>query len=176
MHWVDIVVIAIVALMGIRGLVQGFTKGVMGTAALFGGLIAALLLLRPVSEILEPHLGTAFYVPIIAFLIVFIVVYIVFKVLESLFTKMVEASSLDRLDKAMGLFFGVVQGAVLVLLIFFVLSIQPLFDADFLFTDSVSGGFALQLMPFAEDLLNPLFDEIQGSVETSALIGDSVFV
>ncbi len=139
---IDYVFFGIILVAAIRCAVRGFVSEVLSMAALILGVAAAILFSSSLSVVVEGWIGETAWSQVIAFLAIFIVVYLVVKLLEGLLKKLLDKIRLDKLDHSLGLILGLVEGTILIVLIVFVLQIQPFFDT----TKILSGGFLADLI------------------------------
>jgi len=141
---IDIVFIVLILIFAIRCSLRGFVGELMSMASVVLGLLAAVLFHSNggdfVRERFMPEAGV--FPEIIAFAAIFLAVFLAIKFLELLLKDIIERIRLGGADRFLGLFFGIAQGIVVVGGILFVLSIQPLFDAQGL----LSGSFFAQLI------------------------------
>jgi membrane protein required for colicin V production len=82
---------------------------------------------------------------VLAFIALFLIVFILIKILESMLKEIIEGVQLGEVDRFLGILFGFVEGVIVICLILFVLTIQPLFDPAALLNKSM---FADILLPF----------------------------
>ena len=68
------------------------------------------------------------------------VVFLIIKLAQMIVSKIFEWSILKSLDRTLGFIFGIVEGAAVVCLIIFLLSVQPFFDVTNLFDGSFFYG------------------------------------
>lgn len=116
MTWVDAVLLAVVALSAIIAFFRGLVREVLSLGAWIGAAAAAFLA-RPY---LLPHVSAWIEPPILADIVgtgaVFIVVLIVLKLITNLIADRVQDSSIGGVDRVLGLAFGAVRGAALLVL------------------------------------------------------------
>lgn len=114
MNWVDGVVIAIFVVSALLAFARGFVREVMGIAAWVGaGAVAwwagPLVLEKFQQWIDDPNLAYA-----AAYASVFIGALILFSVVAGMIGGLVRVSLLSGLDRTLGLAFGIVRGAAIV--------------------------------------------------------------
>lgn len=143
----DIIFIVIVLVAVIRCVYRGFIAEVLSVAALLAGIIGAVLLVKPASRLLIQYAGIERAAPVIAFLAVFLIIYIVVKILEGLLHRMFEALHIEKLDRALGFFLGIVEGLLVCVVIVFVLTVQPFIDVQNLLYESRFAQLALTFLP-----------------------------
>ena len=118
MNWVDLVVLAVLALSALAGLVRGLVREVLGV----GAWALALLLASPWgllptvapfmrSRITDPNLADG-----AAFLAVFAPALIVLWIVARILSGYVQRSAVGGLDRTLGLVFGLARGALLVVI------------------------------------------------------------
>jgi membrane protein required for colicin V production len=120
-----------------RGLIRElFTK-----AAFILGFAAACLFSKRLATSALRTIGSAEAARVVSFLLLFIAVYLAIRLIQCAVGKLFENDVMAGLDKALGLFFGVAEGAFVVCLLLWALKHQPFFDADVL----LSGSFFARL-------------------------------
>lgn len=117
MTWVDLVILAILAISGLLAFLRGFVREVLGIAAWIG---AAALAVWANPRILPTfdrwlHAYPGFAQPV-AFGVVFIGALVVLLLVCHAIGKAVRRSALGGLDRTLGLLFGLARGAALVAL------------------------------------------------------------
>ena len=142
---IDIVFAIVIVILAIRAAIRGFVKELMGTAALFLGIIVAVLFSGAVAQLIEQFMGVTVWSQVIAFLVLFLLVYLVVKIFEGALNRLIERIHLNQLDHALGLFLGIVEGILVVFIILMLIQIQPFFDKETMLSGSL---FARILLPF----------------------------
>lgn len=135
MNVVDIAILVVLALFLIKGLVRGLLKEICSLFGLFGGLALALRfhpylaegLLKKFS--LPPQLCV-----VIAFAALFLLTVLFFTLIGFVLSRFVKLLFLGGFNRVSGGLFGLIQGAVMLVLVLFGLSRSPLPDSaqDFL--------------------------------------------
>jgi membrane protein required for colicin V production len=130
MEWnaLDIVCGIIVLFMLLRGLLRGALAEIFSVGAIIAGIAAAVIFSARVGILVEAHIGFNNWGRVIAFMALFLVTYIVMKIMEKALRGFIERVNLQNLDKAVGLFLGLVEGAALAALVIFLLRLQPVFE------------------------------------------------
>jgi len=155
MGTLDIVFLVVIGVAALRASIRGFVSEVMSFAAFILGLIAAILLYRPVSGLLREVITASPWVEIVSFLGVFVVGYLVVKVVERMLHSVLESLHLHQLDRVLGLFLGVMEGLVIVVLALLVLHWQTFVDAQDLLSESWFESVLYPLLP------DPLFPDLK---------------
>jgi membrane protein required for colicin V production len=151
----DIVFAILILLLSLRCFFRGFITELMSMASLVLGLLAAFLFHKPASAfVMEKWLpDSVILADIIATAALFIIVFLAIKILERIIQDIISAVDLGGLDRFIGLLFGFVEGVLLVTLIVWVISIQPLFDPRPLLDSSVIARILLPLAGSARESL-----------------------
>lgn len=119
MNFVDIVVLAVIALSTLLALGRGFVKEVLSIFGWIGAAIGTLLIFFYVPQIREffaKQITEPVLADIACAVAIFVVLLIVLGFFNHAIASRVHASSLGPLDKSLGLVFGLVRGIVLVAL------------------------------------------------------------
>jgi membrane protein required for colicin V production len=143
---IDIVFAILIVVLTVRGAIRGFVAEFGSVAALFLGLGGAIALYKTVAVLIGKWFGTSLWNPLIAFLVLFLLIYLLVKALERMLAALFEKLSLERLDRAIGLFLGLV-GVLL-----FLLNWLPFIDTRGLLRGSLFARFLSPLLPSPERL------------------------
>ena len=123
MNWVDLVVLAVLALSGLLAFMRGFVREVLGVAAWAGAALVA----SPYGAFpyVQPYVRQQFNDPatadIVGFGIVFLIALIVLWLIAGVIGGLVRGSVLGGLDRTLGFVFGLARGG-LVLAVTYVLA------------------------------------------------------
>ena len=155
MEVIDIIFAVLMVIIIVRCALRGFIEEVMSMAALVLGLGSAFFFhKRGAAFLVEKYLPDMKILPeVLAFAAIFLIVFLAVKLLEFILKDIVERVHLSGVDRFLGALFGFIEGVVLVSLVVFVLSIQPLFDAAPLLEKSF---FARALAPYIGAARNSL--------------------
>lgn len=119
MNFVDIVVLAVIALSTLLALSRGFVKEVLSIFGWIGAAIGTFLVFFYVPQVRE-FFNKQIAEPVLADIACAVSVFVILLILLGFFNhaiaSRVHASSLGPLDKSLGLVFGLVRGVVLVAL------------------------------------------------------------
>jgi len=112
----DLIVIIVLVVSGIFAFVRGFVHEVLAVASWVGAAFVTLY----AYPYVQPYLLNVITVEFIASLItgvgLFLVTLVLFSVLTRILSNRIQHSSLGALDRSLGLLFGFVRGAVIVVL------------------------------------------------------------
>jgi membrane protein required for colicin V production len=151
----DVVFAIFILLLSFRCFFRGFITELMSTASLMLGLLAAFLFHKPASVfVMEKWLpDSVILADIAAIAALFAIVYAVVKILGHIIRELISAVNLGGVDRFIGFAFGFVEGVLLVTLIVWVISIQPLFDPRPLLESSVIARILLPLAGSAREII-----------------------
>jgi len=143
----DIVLIVIIAGGAIRCAFKGFIAEIMSFAALILGLVAAVFFSKMGAQLIDTYVGFSNWNQIIAFLIIFLLVYLLVKLLERILHRIFDKINLERLDRVLGFFLGLIEGGLAVTLIVYLMRVQPIFDLHSVLDGSAIARFILEIIP-----------------------------
>lgn len=126
----DIFFIVILVFFIFRCMIKGFVSEFMAMISVVGGIYAGIVFSASLSAFLARFTNGSKWTQSVAFLIIFLSTYLTAKFLENLFHSFIEKIELKRLDRSLGLFWGILEGAAVIFVILFVLRIQPFLDYD----------------------------------------------
>ena len=123
MNWVDFIVLAVLALFGLRGFFRGLFREVLSLAGLVVGFMVALAYDQEIAATLAGHWTAS---PIVlkgsAFVAIFFLVYFLFSLLGWLLHRWEKLLFLQTLNRSGGIAIGIGKGAALTALAVFLLS------------------------------------------------------
>ena len=113
MNWVDIIIVIVLAIGLVKGLANGFVRGIFGIAALVLGVVLAAGNYEQVTEVLFSRLQIgAQGQMILGFLVVFVVVLILVSVVGRIIAKALKLASLGWMDRLAGGLLGLIMACV----------------------------------------------------------------
>ncbi|MDR0376836.1 MAG: CvpA family protein [Spirochaetaceae bacterium] len=147
MEVIDIIFMILMVILIVRCALRGFVEEVMSMSALVLGLGSAFFFHKKGAAFLvERYIPDVKILPeVLAFAAVFLIVFLAVKLLESILKDIVDRIHLGGVNRFLGAVFGFIEGVVLVSVVLFVLSIQPLVDTKPLLEKSY---FAQTLSPY----------------------------
>jgi len=108
-NYFDVVIAAIVLLLGIKGFMHGFIKEVFGLVGLIGGVYFASRLAGTAADFIDQnflHLENVSLLKLIGFLAILILIWLGATILGSIFSKLTSASGLGFLNRLFGFIAG----------------------------------------------------------------------
>jgi membrane protein required for colicin V production len=154
----DIVCVVLIVILVVRCAIRGFVDEVMSMASVVLGILAAMLFYKNGAAYIRINWIEMNVLPeVLAFAAIFLIVFLLVRLVEHLLKDIINGIHLNGFDRFLGMIFGLLEAFVLICVILFVISIQPLFDPAQLLHNSV-----------AAKLLLPLVTNVQSSFFTIA--------
>ena len=148
MQPLDMAFIILLGLLVLRGFLKGFTGEFFSIASLALALIVSFFFFKNGAAFLRArYIQAPFFPEILSFLGIFVVVFIAGKIIEHIVKDIMERLHLQTFDKVLGIFLGFAEALALIVLVLFLLAVQPLFDPVPLLGQSL---FARLLLPLME--------------------------
>ena len=116
MTWVDWAIVILIALSVLEGLSEGFFRSVFSLGGLLVGLVLAAWNYGSVAALFMPLVHVEPVADCIGFLVIALVVMVVASIVGSFLAKAMHQLGLGFVDKLAGAAFGLVKGALLVML------------------------------------------------------------
>lgn len=120
MTWVDLAVLAILAVSALLAFMRGLVREVLGIGAWIGAILAAAWGLPMLRPFVRQWLGASPWVDPVAFVAIFLVSLIILMIIARMIGRAVRNSPLGGLDRTLGLVFGLVRGAALVVIAYII--------------------------------------------------------
>ena len=133
---IDYIFCLVILVFAIIGVVKGFIDNIFGKLSWILGILGAFFFYDRVSRELLTGIRNVVLSNVVAFIILFVVIFLVIKIIQVILSKVFAGKILGSLDKALGFFFGIVEGLAIVALIIFILCNQTLFPVDGIFNES----------------------------------------
>lgn len=113
-NWADIAIIALVVLSALISLARGFLREAVSLATWIMAIWVALRFGPLLTVQLSQWIHTPSIQKAVAFAALFLGVLIIGALINSLFSRLIDGTFLDGLDKIVGLMFGLARGVLLV--------------------------------------------------------------
>jgi len=152
MAWIDLVIIAVIALSALISLIRGFVKE---SISLVTWIIAGLLALRyyaPMAELLEPFINSPTLRIWVGGGSLFVATLVVGAIVNFIVSQLVSKTGLSGTDKTLGVVFGGARGVLIVTMIVLLASLTPMPEATW-WQDSAMIGFFQQLAEWLKSVI-----------------------
>lgn len=161
LNWLDIVLALIVLCSAIAGLRAGFTRVVIGLAALVVGLLAGFWFYRLVGDQLQPWISTPAVANTVGFFLIFFGVALLGSIIAALLSKILRWVGLSWFNYLLGGVAGFARGALVVaVLVNILVAFAPTPVPNYLRNSRVlpyANGVASVLVEFAPHQLKDSF-------------------
>ena len=126
MTWVDFAVLGVIAISALLAFMRGLVREVLGIGAWVGAACAGIWGLPFARPQFHQWMGASPWADPVAFVAIFVVALIVLMLVAHFIGRLVRRSALGGLDRTLGLVFGLVRGAALIILAYiFVGLVKP---------------------------------------------------
>lgn len=144
MIWVDILIIAVIAVSAIISLIRGFIQEALSLATWVAAFALAWFFFRPLAVQLEPWIDVSSLRLGVAYGIIVLVVLLLGVLVNHFMKALVDGTGLSGTDRLIGIFFGVARGAVVVAILVLLAGLTP-FPQDGWWTES-------RLIPYFQEM------------------------
>jgi membrane protein required for colicin V production len=144
MIWVDILIIAIIAVSAVISLIRGFVQEALSLATWIAAFTLAWLFFRPLAVQLQPLIDVASIRLGVAYGIILMAVLLLGAFVNHFLKTLVESTGLSGTDRLIGIFFGVARGAVVVAILVLLAGLTP-FPQDSWWSES-------RLLPYFQEM------------------------
>ena len=158
--WIDVVIIALIALSAILSLFRGFVREAVALVTWLVALWVAMAFYEDLAAILSQWISLPSAQRITAFAVLFICVLLLGAIVNFLASKLVNKTGLTGTDKLLGIVFGVARGGVIVAILVLLAGLTPL-PQDPWWQDSQLLGYFQELAMWMRSYLpNEIADNI----------------
>ncbi len=130
MHWVDIVVLGIIALSVVIGLFRGLIREALSLATWVLAFWVGLTFADQVAGLLPFKLGSETLQSVAAFVILFVVVLILGSIVNYLAGHLIDKTGLSGTDRTLGLVFGLLRGGLIIAVLVLLASLTNMPNED----------------------------------------------
>lgn len=169
--WFDIIIIAVVIILGIKGIINGLIKEVFGLIGIIGGVIIASRNANLVGDLISLYIyqlsdSAEFF---FGFLLALLVFWFVCLMLGNLLSKMLKMSGLGFVDRLLGFFVGAAKIFLVLAILAAIVSkisilnqkISPFFEGSKVYPILLSAGQFIMAMDVSK---------VKDSVESGQIV------
>ena len=142
--FIDMVFIVIIVACVLLSVLKGFVSSFFGKATFIVAVLLGIVFAPKLDVFVSNYINIPYVTTVISFLLVFIVSFLVLKVIQLIIKSIFSGEIMGSLDKALGFFWGLVEGLLIVGVICVILIVQPFFDLTELLSNSF---FASKILP-----------------------------
>lgn len=144
MLWIDLLIIAIIAVSAVISLIRGFVREAVSLATWVAAFALSWFFFRALAVSLERWIEVPSLRLGVAYCTIFLVVLLLGAVLNWFMKTLVDTTGLSGTDRLIGIFFGVARGALVVAVLVLLAGLTP-FPRD-------SWWHASQLIPYFQEM------------------------
>ena len=150
--WIDVVILALIALSAILSLFRGFVREAVALATWLVALWVAMAFYEELAAWLSQWVAVPSAQKVTAFALLFICVLLLGAIVNYLAGKLVDKTGLTGTDKMLGVIFGVARGAAIVAILVLLAGLTPV-SQDPWWQDSRFLGYFEDLALWMRDFL-----------------------
>ena len=142
--FIDMVFIVVILACVLISVIKGFVASFFGKASFIVGILLGVFFAQKLDVFVANYINVPYLTTIISFLIIFVFSFLVMKLIQVLIKSLFSGEIMGSLDKALGFFWGLAEGLLIVGVICVILIVQPFFDLSELLSKSF---FASKIFP-----------------------------
>ena len=119
----DWAALAVVLVSAVVALARGFVREVLAIVGWIGAILGTLYAFPFAQQIARKYIEWPIVADIVAGVVLFVAILVALSMISSAISKRVQASSINALDRSLGLLFGLVRGAALICLAYLLYSL-----------------------------------------------------
>lgn len=184
LHWIDYIIIGVLALSAVTGLVRGFLKEVIALSVWIIAGWLAFVYAKPVSTWLGAYIHDKSAQVVLAYVVIIVGTILIGGIVNTVLSFMMRHSGLSGTDRLLGVGFGCLRGIFVIALVMVVVRLSALPEEDYrkksclyaYFTPAVNWlyRYVPDLIKHVEDMehhqLKPKHDEQHASITVPDLL------
>lgn len=153
----DIVSLVIIIVVALQAMFKGFVKEFMSKAGIIVGFIIALMFSTVVAEIVDERFGLGVWSNLIAFSALFLGGFLLMKIISNMLRSILEGLHLAFIDNLLGFVLGLIEGAIIVSFMVYLLKVQSFFDIGIYLDQSWVVGLLEPIAPLSIEFVKENF-------------------
>ncbi|MBP5603074.1 MAG: CvpA family protein [Treponema sp.] len=150
----DVILFVVILTFAIIAMARGFIKAIFSKLCWIFGLIFAILFYKKLAVQMKSLVHNEVLSLILCFILIFVVVFLIIKIIQVVLERIFGGEIMKGLDRALGFFFGLVEGVLFVFVVSFILINQPWFDFSKLFEGSLIIRLLTPLLDYSATSIN----------------------
>lgn len=150
----DVILFVVILTFAIIAMARGFIKAIFSKLCWIFGLIFAILFYKKLAVQMKSLVHNEVLSLILCFILIFVVVFLIIKIIQVVLERVFGGEIMKGLDRALGFFFGLVEGVLFVFVVSFILINQPWFDFSKLFEGSLIIRLLTPLLDYSATSIN----------------------
>lgn len=146
--FIDLIFIIVILACVLMAVIKGFVASFFGKASFIVGILLGVFFAPQLDVFVSKYINVPYLTTIISFLLIFIFSYLIMRLLQVLIKSLFSGEIMGGLDKALGFFWGLAEGLLIVGVFCVILIVQPFFDLTELLSKSF---FASKIIPIFVD-------------------------
>lgn len=142
--FIDLIFIIVIIACVLMAVIKGFVASFFGKASFIVGILLGVFFAPQLDVFVAKYINVPYLTTIISFLIIFIFSFLLMRLIQVLIKSLFSGEIMGGLDKALGFFWGVAEGLLIVGVFCVILIVQPFFDLSELLSKSF---FASKILP-----------------------------
>ncbi len=138
----DVIFFIIILIFAVIATAKGFINAIFGKLCWILGLIFAFLFYKKLTGYMKQLVHNETISSILCFLLIFVIVFLIVKIIQTILSKAFDGEIMKGLDRALGFFFGLLEGILVVFVFIFIMMNQPWFD----FSKIFEGSFFVKIL------------------------------
>ncbi|HVT62855.1 MAG TPA: CvpA family protein [Legionellaceae bacterium] len=130
-HWMDYVIVGIIAISVLTGLIRGFVKEIIALSVWIVAVWLSFVYAKPLAHWLNTYIQDKSAQVVLAYVLIIVGTLIVGGILNTIISFMMHRSGLSGTDRLLGLGFGFLRGIFVVGLIMIVIKISAMPEEDY---------------------------------------------
>ena len=167
----DLILLLIVIIFAIIGTARGFIKAIFGKLCWILGILGAIFFYRKLAAHMTSLVHNQSVSLILSFVLIFVVIFLIVKIIQIIIERIFDGEIMKGLDRALGFFFGILEGFVVVFAGLFILTYQPWFDISKIFEGSFVYSVLLPLIIKSQDSIPSVTGEVVLAVNYLSVCG-----
>lgn len=153
----DIVSLVIIIVVALQAMFKGFVKEFMSKAGIIVGFIIALMFSTVVAEIVDERFGLGVWSNLIAFAALFLGGFLLMKIISNMLRSILEGLHLTFIDNLLGFVLGLLEGAIIVSFMVYLLKVQSFIDLGVYIDQSWVVGLLEPIAPLSIEFFKENF-------------------